>query len=49
LIKAASSGNLANVKGLLDQGADVNAKTTNNATALTFASKDGHLPVMQVF
>jgi len=47
LVGAAARGDLAAVQALLVKGADVNAKTNNDATALIVASQAGHLDVVQ--
>ncbi len=47
LIKAAFSGNLKEVEGLLGKGADINAKRDNGTTALIGASIEGHQEVVE--
>jgi ankyrin repeat protein len=47
LIKAASAGDVAQVRAALAAGADMNAKTSNGGTALMTASFGGHLEVVQ--
>ena len=44
---AAEKGHVEIVNALLAQNADVNAATTCGATALLFASQNGHLSVVQ--
>src|SRR5262245_15150999 len=47
LWEAAKSGDLANVKAVVEQGVDVNAKTPHGTTALGLAADNGHLEVVQ--
>jgi outer membrane protein assembly factor BamB/ankyrin repeat protein len=47
LWEAAKSGDLTQVKALLAQGVDVNAKTPHGTTALGLAADNGHLEVVQ--
>ena len=42
LLEAAKRGDLDEVTSLVDKGADVNAKDNRGATALMFASDNGH-------
>lgn len=46
LWKAAREGNLAGVQAALAAGVDVNSPTPYGATALSFASDRGHLPIV---
>ncbi|MGH9721738.1 MAG: ankyrin repeat domain-containing protein, partial [Bryobacteraceae bacterium] len=48
LVAAARSGDLSQVKALLDKGADVNARGRYGQTALLFASNRGHLEVVKL-
>lgn len=48
LLIAAWDGNLAIVKSLLDQGADVNVRDKHGATALLYAAQRGHVEIIQV-
>jgi hypothetical protein len=48
LIEAAKVGDLAQVKALLDGGADVTAKNDGGTTALMAASGGGHVEVVQL-
>jgi uncharacterized protein len=48
LLAATRKGDVAAVKQLLDQGADVNAKTRYNSTPLFFACDRGHLEVAKL-
>ena len=48
LIKAAFSGELQEVKRLLEKGANVNAKRDNGITALMGASIEGHQEVVEL-
>jgi len=48
LRRAASEGNLAQVKALLDAGADVNSKNSYGGTALAFAGDKGHTEVVKL-
>lgn len=48
LYEATRVGNLAEVKSLLDQGADVNAKFRYGATALFKAAERGHTEVVKL-
>jgi outer membrane protein assembly factor BamB len=48
LLAAARKGDVATVKSLLAQGADVNGKSAYGATALSFAAEKGHLEVVKV-
>lgn len=48
LMAAASAGNLANVKYLLDAGANVNAFDPSNMTALMWAADAGHIEIVRV-
>lgn len=48
LRRAASAGDLAKVKALLDAGADVNAGNRYGATALAFACDKGHTEVVKL-
>jgi len=45
LVKAAESGNITDVKSLIDQGADVNFKHTSGDTPLHIAIRAGNVPV----
>lgn len=47
LIKAAEEGNIAKVRNLLAQGADVNTKDKDGYTALIHASMNGHTEVVK--
>ncbi len=47
LIKAATSGNLPEVKSLIAKGAEVNAKTDKGETALIGASSNGHREIVE--
>lgn len=42
--KAVLNGNLALIGLLIDEGADVNAKSLNNTTPLQLAFKSNHIP-----
>ncbi len=44
---AARSGNLDKIKALVTAGADVNAKTKYNATALAYAADKGHVEIVR--
>jgi ankyrin repeat protein/outer membrane protein assembly factor BamB len=48
LLAAAKKGDADAVKALLARGADVNAKNSYGATALSFAADKGHLEVVKV-
>ncbi|MBI5892070.1 MAG: ankyrin repeat domain-containing protein [Deltaproteobacteria bacterium] len=48
LTKAAESGDINAVKRLLNEGADVNAKDSNNWTALTEAARDGNTEIVKL-
>ncbi len=48
LITAAIEGDVAGIQALLEQGADVNAKDSDGATALIFAASEGHKDVVKV-
>jgi Ankyrin repeats (3 copies)/Domain of unknown function (DUF3471) len=48
LRRAASTGDAAMVKELLDKGVDVNAANQYGGTALTFASRRGHVEVIKL-
>jgi hypothetical protein len=48
LLAATRKGDLAAVKALLDQGADVNAKSAYGSTALFFAADRGNLEIAQL-
>lgn len=48
LMKAAAKGRLADVKRLLDSGADVNGKVESCGTALDEAAKGGHSDVVKL-
>jgi ankyrin repeat protein len=48
LRRAASSGDLAKVKELLDTGADINAANSYGGTALSFAADRGHTEVVKL-
>jgi outer membrane protein assembly factor BamB len=48
LFAAARRGDAKAVEALLDQGADVNAKTAYGATALHFAADKGHVDVVKL-
>lgn len=48
LREAASAGDVAKVKTLLDQGADVNAANPYGGTALTFAARRGNAEVVKL-
>ena len=47
LIKAAEEGNLADVQGLIKQGADVNAKNKYGWTPLRLAARRGHTEIVK--
>lgn len=47
LMSAASNGDINAVKRLLNEGADVNAKDSDNWTALTKAARDGHTEIVK--
>jgi cobaltochelatase CobT len=47
LLDSAAAGDLSRVKSLLAQGADVNARAVDGATALFLASLNGHRDVVQ--
>src|SRR5262245_9084828 len=48
LLAAAKKGDAKAAEMLLAKGADVNAKTTYGATALTFAAEKGHVEVVRL-
>jgi hypothetical protein len=48
LRRAASAGEVARVRELLDKGVDVNSANQYGATALAFASRRGHLEVVKL-
>jgi ankyrin repeat protein len=48
LLAAARKGDVDAVKALLAKGADVNAKNSYGATALSYAADKGHLEVVKV-
>lgn len=48
LREAASAGDVAKVKEILDRGADVNAANSYGGTALAFASRRGHVEVVRL-
>ncbi len=48
LIKAAASGNYSEVKRLIEEGADVNARDRVGETALMGASWNGHTEVVKL-
>lgn len=48
LLAAASKGDADAVKALLDRGADVNARNSYGATALTYAADKGHVAVVKL-
>ena len=48
LLEATTHGNLAEVKKLLDDGADVNTKDKNGITALMLASSDGNTDIVEL-
>ena len=48
LLKAADSGDLENVKALLTQGADVNARDTEQRTPLILAAQADEAPIIRV-
>ena len=45
---AARKGDVAAVKGLLDKGVNVNAKTRYGATALSYACDKGHVELVKL-
>ena len=47
LIEAAEAGNIENVKKLLKQGAEVDAKDKDGWTAMMWAAADGYLDVVK--
>ncbi len=47
LIISASKGHLANVKNLLEKGADINAVTVDNITALMYAAENGDVEMVR--
>ena len=47
LILASFRGDLSAVRGLLDSGADVDARDGDGMTALMFASHEGHLAIVR--
>ncbi|CAK4669313.1 unnamed protein product, partial [Aphanomyces euteiches] len=47
LFRAAKAGDLKSVRKLLDDHADVNYENISGATALHYASGDGHLKIVQ--
>jgi len=49
LIEAARKGDIDTIKGLLDNGADVNEKNNYEATALMFAAVNGHIDAVRLF
>ena len=48
LMSAASNGDINAVKRLLNEGADVNAKNSDNWTALTKAARDGNTEIVKL-
>ena len=48
LRQAASAGDVAKVKALLDQGVDVNAANSYGGTALTFAARRGNAEMVKL-
>lgn len=48
LLEAAKSGDEGKVKGLLDKGADINAKDANGFTSLIWAAFMGHAKVVEL-
>lgn len=47
MIISASKGHLANVKNLLDRGADINAVTVDNISALMYAAENGDIEMVR--
>ena len=47
LILASFRGDLSSVRGLLDSGADVDARDGDGMTALMFAAHGGHLAIVR--
>ena len=47
LIEAVRKGDTATVQALLDQGADINAKSEEGWTALIWAAQQGHTDTVQ--
>lgn len=47
MIISASKGHLANVRNLLDRGADINAVTVDNISALMYAAENGDLEMVR--
>ena len=47
LLKAAFTGDLAQVRALLDKGTDIDHQAQNGATALIIASEQGHGGIVQ--
>ena len=45
---ASQKGNKETVKSLIDKGADVNAKTNNDDTAMCIASRMGHKEIVEL-
>ncbi len=48
LVEAADSGDLADVRELLDDGADVNATVDGDGSPLIIAARDGHIDIVRL-
>lgn len=48
IIEAAMSGNLEELKKLISDGADVNAKNDDGKTALIYAAMYGHMDCVEL-
>jgi len=46
--QAVQDGNVAEIKRLIEAGADVNAQDNEGYTALMFASKNGHKEIVKL-